>query len=57
MKHGFLRLIRNHIGNSDEALDLVLERFIAAWLALKLHDLARPFGTCLACIAKNKSRD
>ncbi len=51
------RLIRSHIGNSDEALDLVQESFVAAWLALKSYDPARPFGTWLARIAINKSRD
>ena len=51
------RLIRSHIGNNDEALDLVQESFVAAWLALKSYDPARPFGTWLARIAINKSRD
>lgn len=51
------RLIRSHIGDNDEALDLVQESFVAAWLALKSYDPARPFGTWLARIAINKSRD
>jgi RNA polymerase sigma-70 factor (ECF subfamily) len=51
------RLIRSHIGRDDEALDLVQESFVAAWLALKSYDPARPFGTWLARIAINKSRD
>lgn len=51
------RLIRSHIGNSDEALDVVQKSFVAAWLALKSYDPARPFGTWLARIAINKSRD
>ena len=51
------RLIRSHIGNNDEALDLVQESFVTAWLALKTYDPARPFGTWLARIAINKSRD
>jgi len=51
------RLIRSHIGNNDEALDLVQESFVAAWLALKSYDPARPFGAWLARIAINKSRD
>lgn len=51
------RLIRSHIGNNDEAFDLVQESFVAAWLALKTYDPARPFGTWLARIAINKSRD
>ncbi len=51
------RLIRSHVGNSDDALDLVQESFVAAWLALNSYDPARPFGTWLARIAINKSRD
>ena len=51
------RLILGHTGNSDDALDLVQESFVAAWLALKSYDPARPFGTWLARIAINKSRD
>jgi RNA polymerase sigma-70 factor (ECF subfamily) len=51
------RLIRSHVGNSDEALDLVQGSFVAAWLALRSYDPARPFGTWLARIAINKSRD
>ena len=51
------RLIRSHIGQSDEAVDLVQESFVAAWLALKTYDPARPFGSWLAKIAINKSRD
>ena len=51
------RLIRSHVGDSDEALDLVQESFVAAWLALKSYDPARPFGTWLARITINKARD
>jgi RNA polymerase sigma factor CnrH len=51
------RLIRSNIGSNDEALDLVQESFVAAWLALKTYDPARPFGTWLARIAINKARD
>ncbi len=51
------RLIRSHIGQSDEAIDLVQESFVAAWLALGTYDPARPFGSWLARIAINKSRD
>lgn len=51
------RLIRSHIGQSNEAIDLVQESFVAAWLALRTYDPARPFGTWLARIAINKSRD
>ena len=51
------RLIRSHVGQNNEAIDLVQESFVAAWLALRTYDPARPFGTWLARIAINKSRD
>ena len=51
------RLIRSHVGQNNEAIDLVQESFVAAWLALNTYDPARPFGTWLARIAINKSRD
>lgn len=51
------RVLRSHVGNTDEALDLVQETFVAAWLALKTYDPARPFGTWLTRIAINKARD
>jgi RNA polymerase sigma-70 factor (ECF subfamily) len=51
------RLIRSHVGDNDEVFDLVQESFVAAWLALKSYDPTRPFGTWLARIAINKSRD
>ena len=51
------RLIRSHVGQNNEAIDLVQESFVAAWLALNSYDPARPFGTWLARIAINKSRD
>ncbi len=51
------RLVRSHIGNDEEALDIVQDSFVAAWLALKTFDPERRFGTWLARIAINKSRD
>lgn len=51
------RLIRRHIGDADEAYDLLQESFVAAWGALRRFDPARPFYAWLARIALNKCRD
>lgn len=51
------RVVRGLVGNTDEALDLVQETFVAAYLALGRYDPARPFGPWLARIALNKCRD
>jgi RNA polymerase sigma factor (sigma-70 family) len=51
------RLIRGHIGDADEALDLTQETFVAAYAALDRFDVARPMRAWLAQIAINKCRD
>ncbi len=51
------RLIRGHVGDADEALDLVQETFVSAHQALARYDGARPFRAWLARIAINKCRD
>lgn len=51
------RLVRGHIGDADEALDLVQECFISAHSALNRYDPARPFRAWLSVIALNKCRD
>ncbi len=51
------RVVRSHVGDADEALDLTQETFVAAYLALKRYDPARPFAAWLARIALNKCRD
>lgn len=51
------RLIRSHIGDADEALDLTQETFVAAWRALRRYDPARSLLTWLCAIAINKCRD
>lgn len=50
-------LIRRHIGDADEAYDLLQESFVSAWGALSRYDPERPFYTWLARIAVNKCRD
>ncbi len=51
------RLARAHVGDADEALDIVQEAFVAAFLALARYDRARPFRAWLARITLNKCRD
>ena len=51
------RLIRGHIGDAEEALDLVQDVFVAAFRHLDRYDGGRPMRAWLARIAINKSRD
>jgi RNA polymerase sigma factor (sigma-70 family) len=51
------RLIRNHIGDPDEAMDLTQETFVAGFAALGRYDANRPFRIWIARIALNKCRD
>lgn len=51
------RIARHYIGNAADALDIVQDTFVAAWLGLRGYDAARDFGTWLRTIALNKCRD
>jgi RNA polymerase sigma factor (sigma-70 family) len=51
------RLARGATGDTEEALDVTQEAFIAAFGALDRYDLARPFRAWIARIALNKARD
>ncbi|HEX8215299.1 MAG TPA: RNA polymerase sigma factor [Allosphingosinicella sp.] len=51
------RLIKGHVGNPEEALDLVQDCFVSAYKRLDTYDQARPFRAWLARIAINKCRD
>lgn len=51
------RLIRGHIGDGEEALDLVQDVFVSAFRHLNRYDGARPMRAWLARIAINRSRD
>lgn len=51
------RIIRRHVGDADEAYDLLQESFISAWSALHRYDPSRPFAPWLHRIALNKCRD
>ena len=51
------RLIRSHIGDAEEALDLTQDCFAAAFQNLRDYDGDRPLGAWLTRVAINKSRD
>ncbi|MEO6081457.1 MAG: RNA polymerase sigma factor [Steroidobacteraceae bacterium] len=51
------RLARRHVGQSDDAYDVVQDTFIAAWEALPRYDPGRPFLPWLRTIMLNKCRD
>ncbi|WP_332820200.1 RNA polymerase sigma factor [Sphingopyxis sp.] len=51
------RLIRHHVGDADEAMDLTQESFVAAFAALARYDGERPFRIWISRIALNKCRD
>ena len=51
------RLIRGHVGQADDALDLVQECFSSAFKALDRYDQQRPLRAWLSRIAVNKCRD
>jgi RNA polymerase sigma-70 factor (ECF subfamily) len=56
-KDRLYRLIRRHVGDADEAYDVLQESFVSAWGALTRFDPARPFYVWLTRIALNKCRD
>lgn len=56
-KNFLFRLIRNHVNDPDEALDLLQESFVAAFAAIHRYDLSRSFRIWIARIALNKCRD
>ena len=51
------RLVRGTILDSEEALDVTQESFVAAFAALKRYDRERPFKLWISRIAINKCRD
>lgn len=51
------RLIRGLIGDSEEALDLTQDCFVAAYSHLRTYDGGRPMRAWLSRIAINKCRD
>ena len=51
------RLVRSHVGDADEALDVVQEAFVAAFASIGRYDGSRPFRHWINRIALNKCRD
>ena len=51
------RLVRSHVGDGDEALDVTQQSFVAAFAALARYDRERPFRVWLSRIAINKCHD
>ena len=51
------RLVRSHVGDSDEALDVVQETFVSAFASIARYDGSRPFRFWINRIALNKCRD
>lgn len=51
------RMVRGHLGNEADALDVTQESFVAAFLALRRYDPARPFRSWILRIALNKCHD
>jgi RNA polymerase sigma factor CnrH len=51
------RLVRSHIGDGEEALDVTQASFVAAFAALNRYDAARPFQVWMSRIVINKCHD
>lgn len=51
------RVVRSHIGDVEEALDVTQECFLSAYRALRSYDPDRPFRAWISRIAINKCRD
>lgn len=51
------RMVRGHLGGEADALDVTQESFVAAFLALRRYDPARPFRGWVLRIALNKCHD
>lgn len=56
-KQPLFRFVRQYLGNSDDAYDLLQDTFVAAWTAMNRFDSSRPLMPWLRAIALNKCRD
>ncbi|MEE4451047.1 RNA polymerase sigma factor [Novosphingobium resinovorum] len=56
-REAVFRMVRGHLGNEADALDVTQDSFVAAFLALGRYDSARSFRAWLLRIALNKCRD
>lgn len=51
------RVVRHHLGDETEALDITQEAFVSAFAAMARYDPAKPFRTWLIRITLNKCHD
>ena len=51
------RVVRSHVGDADEAVDVVQDSFVAAFAAIGRYEGSRPFRHWINRIAINKCRD
>lgn len=56
-RQAVFRMVRAHLGNEADALDVTQESFVAAFLALRRYDPSRPFRAWVLRIALNKCHD
>lgn len=56
-REAVFRMVRAHLGQEADALDVTQDSFVAAFLALDRYDPSRPFRAWLLRIALNKCRD
>jgi RNA polymerase sigma-70 factor (ECF subfamily) len=56
-REAVFRMVRGHLGNEADALDVTQESFVAAFLALRRYDPARSFRAWILRIALNKCHD
>ncbi len=56
-KHWLYRFIRRHVGDADEAYDVMQDAFVSAMSNLNRFDPERPFEAWIRRIALNKCRD
>ncbi len=48
---------RRYAGDADDAVDILQDAFVAAWMGLSRYDARRPFAAWLRTITLNKCRD
>lgn len=56
-KEPLYRMILRHVGDHDDAYDVLQQTFVSAWSALGRFDPSRPLDIWLRTIALNKCRD
>ena len=56
-KEPLYRFCRRYVGDADDAVDVLQDAFVAAWMGLPRYDERRPFAAWLQRITLNKCRD